>query len=294
MLQKYLRILKKLFSPHIAIIILLNIATIISLAYVFLNGLDRTVMAYVSYAISAYTLTTDVINFFPILKKIKYYKENNKYLRRYFSDKGIQIILSLYLSLFLNFVYAVFNLVLSHIDSSIWFLSVGIYYLTLGMMRLYLLTQSKNANKLLNDKKIFELKAYRFTGIAMFIINIAMSGMAIQMIWNNDGTNHSEIMTIAMAAFTFTFFSIAVVNLQKFRKTDQPIYSATKMLNFACALMSIFTLQTSMISAFGDSAESGQSMNIATGSTVFILVFGLAIYMIRRANNMIKEVKNEQ
>lgn len=151
----------------------------------------------------------------------------------------------------------------------------------------------KSSKKPRKARMEYELKIYRAVGVIMFVVNIAMSVMAVQMIWQNSGTVHSEIMTITIATFTFYYLTTAIINLQKYRKTEQPIYSAAKMLNFACALMSIFTLQSSMISVFGNDDIFRKNMNIATGCAVFILVFGLAIYMIRRANQLLNKIKDD-
>lgn len=200
---------------------------------------------------------------------------------------------SILISAFINTAYAVFSFFVGWRNNSSWFVSVGAYYLLLCLIRFFILKEAGTANKKLSDKRRrFELKIYRAVGVIMFFVNIAMSVMAVQMIWQNRGTVHSEIMTIAMAAFTFYFLTVAIINLHKYRKTEQSIYSAAKMLNFACALMSMFTLQTTMISVFGGDRDFRRNMNAATGCAVFILVFGLAIYMIRRENKMLKEVNN--
>lgn len=200
---------------------------------------------------------------------------------------------SILISAFINTTYALFNFFVGWRNDSPWFMSVGGYYLLLCFIRFFLLKGTKSAKKKSTYKRIiYELKVYRSIGAIMFVVNIAMSVMAVQMIWQGGGTVHSDIMTIAMATFTFYYLTIAIINLQKYRKTTQPINSASKMLNFACALMSIFTLQSAMISAFGNDEAFRQHMNTATGCAVFILVFGLAIYMIRRGNKLLKEIKN--
>ncbi|MBQ8767390.1 MAG: cation transporter [Clostridia bacterium] len=201
---------------------------------------------------------------------------------------------SILISAFINTAYAIFNFFVGWINDSPWFLSVGGYYLLLCLIRFFILKKVEKASKKAPDQRIqYELKIYRAVGVIMFLVNIAMSVMAVQMIWQNSGSVHSEIMTIAIATFTFYYLTTAIINLQKYRKTEQPIHSAAKMLNFACALMSIFTLQSSMISVFGNDEVFRKQMNIATGCAVFILVFGLAIYMIRRANKLLKINKDD-
>lgn len=202
---------------------------------------------------------------------------------------------SLLISAFINTAYAIFNFFLGWLNSSPWFISVGSYYLLLCLIRFFILKMSEKSSRKPDGIRMeYELKIYRAVGVVMFIVNIAMSVMAVQMIWQNSGSAHSEIMTITIATFTFYYLTTAIINLQKYRKTEQPIHSAAKMLNFACALMSIFTLQSSMISVFGNDEVFRKNMNIATGCGVFILVFGLAIYMIRRANKLLNKIKDDK
>lgn len=290
-MEKFLAILKKIFSPHIAVLLILNIASVVLMCYVFTQGLDASLLAYVTYVISAYTLTADVINFIPIIKKIKKFKEDNKYLQKYFSDSDLRAKISLYISLFINIAYAIFNFCIGYLNKSYWFGAIGVYYFVLSAIRFLLLRNaSKATQKLSKERKEYELKVYRGVGVLMFLVNIAMSGMAIQTIWQNKNTANSEIMTIATAAFTFYTMTMAVINLQKYRKTEQPILSAAKMLNFACALMAMFTMQSAMMASFGGDDGFRMIMNTITGSVVLLLVFGLAIYMIRRGNKLLKEI----
>ncbi len=294
-MKKLSGVLKRIFSPHIALLVILNLLSIFLLYYVFVGESEQSAVAYLSYVLSAYTLAADIINSVPLAKKFKQFKENNKYVRKYLESKSLQFDISIYFSIIINVGYAVVNLITSHFESSPWLFSVAVYYLTLSLLRLFILVEFHKIGKpQKKNVRILELKVYRTTGFVMFFVSVVMSGMTIQMVRDNAGKEHSDIMTIAMASFTFTFFAIAIANLQKHRKTQEPIVSASKMLNFACALMSVFTLQTSMISAFGEDADFRLAMNIATGSAVFVLVIGLAIYMILRANKMIKEVNNER
>lgn len=85
-----------------------------------------------------------------------------------------------------------------------------------------------------------------------------------------------------------TFFMV------KYRKLERPILSAAKMISFACALTSILTLQTAMLTEFGgEQADFIQLKNSLTGFAVCTIVFVLAIHMIRKSNKEIKRMENE-
>ena len=71
----------------------------------------------------------------------------------------------------------------------------------------------------------------------------------------------------------------------QFRHTKSPVISAVKTINLAAALVSMLTLETAMLAAFGqnDSTRFREIMNGATGGTVCTLILLLAIRMLYRA-----------
>lgn len=294
-MKKIFLSVKKFFSPPVLILLFFNIISAVLLCFVFTHGQDSSVTAYFSYAISAYTLTADVINFIPLINRFKQFKERNKYLKRYFSDENLRSSLSLYVSLLINIAYSSFNIFAGWVNKSNWFGAIGIYYLILSLIKFTLVGNSSKANqKPTVERRLYELRVYRFIGILMFLLNIAMSVIAIQTIWQNKSIEHSEIMTIATATFTFFTMTISVINLQKNRKLKNPITAASKMLNFAYALMAMFTMQATMITSFDNGDDSFRRiMNTVTGTTVLVLVFGMAVYMIRRSNKLLKIIKED-
>ncbi len=294
-MKNVLLTVKKLFSPHFLILLFLNIVSVILLCFVFTSEYANAITSYISYVVSAYTLTADIINLVPVINKVKQFKERNKYLNKYFSDKNLRAAVSLYVSLIINIAYASFNIFVGLVNKSYWFGAIGGYYLILGLIKFMLVGNSKKASRKSEvERKTYELRVYRLIGILMFSVNIAMSVIAAQMILQNKSIEHSQTMTIATATFTFFTMTTAIINLQKNRKLENPITAATKMLNFAYALMSMFTLQATMITSFDNGDDRFRKiMNTATGTTVLILVFGMAVYMIRRGNKLLKTVKED-
>ena len=89
-------------------------------------------------------------------------------------------------------------------------------------------------------------------------------------------------MTIAMAAYTFTTFTMAIINMVKYRKYHSPILSAVEEISFASALVSMLSLETAMLAAFGDTTDSEFSriMTASTGACVCSIILIMAICMI--------------
>ncbi len=68
----------------------------------------------------------------------------------------------------------------------------------------------------------------------------------------------------------------------QFRHTKSPVISAAKTVNLAAALVSMLTLETAMLTAFGenDSGRFREMMSGATGGVVCTFILLLAIRML--------------
>ena len=128
----------------------------------------------------------------------------------------------------------------------------------------------------------------------MFALNIAMGGMTVQMIWQNRSYEYKGYIIYISALYAFYCLITAVVNVVKFAKIHNTILSATKTIALAGALMSMFALQTAMFSAFGGGEELQRLMNTITGGAVCLIVRGMAVFMIVRANIRLKKLENER
>ena len=119
-----------------------------------------------------------------------------------------------------------------------------------------------------------------------------MTGVIFQMIWQNKGYQYPWMIVYVAAIYTFYSVITAIINLVKYHRMDNPVLSAAKMLGFAGTLMSILTLQTVMLAEFGNGNDDfRQIMLTATGGSVSVIVFGMAIFMIVRANKALAKLQ---
>lgn len=122
----------------------------------------------------------------------------------------------------------------------------------------------------------------------MFALNVAITAMTIQMIWRNRGYEYKGYIIYISAIYAFYSFINAIVNVVKFAKISNPILSSAKIISLAGALMSMFTLQTAMFSAFGGGEEYQRMMNTITGGVVCTAVLVMAVFMIIWSNKNLK------
>jgi len=218
---------------------------------------------------------------------------SNKYMEKLFTDEKYRTEFFMHFSFGFSMIYAILKFSAGVFYHSLWIGAVAVYYIIVSLMRFGLIKQYRNNLKRENDReqRILALKSYRFCGVLMFVLNMAVSGLVVQLIWKGETYQYPGFLIYAFAAYSFYCIGMAVRNMAKHRKLETPVLAAAKMLSFACALMSILATQTAMLTQFGDGNTAfARIMNAATGSVVCLLIFGLALWMVRRANKEMRKM----
>ena len=284
---------KSLMFPNIGIMILMiPIATVLLVGSMVFIGTSSPI-AIASYVIAAYTLTVWCFRIPYLINFIKTFKNENKYARRWQDDTRLRVNVSLYGSLWWNALYGIFQLWLGFYHRTFWFCSLGAYYICLAVMRFFLVRHT--AKYAPGEKMIAELKKYRACGIVFLVMNLALALIIFFMIYFNRTFEHHMITAIAMAAYTFTSLTMAIINVIKFKKYNSPVFSASKAISLAAALVSMLTLESTMLTTFGDGSmtDTAQKWMLgATGGAISILIVATAIYMIVVGTRKLKTIKN--
>ena len=285
---------KALLFPHIAIMILLvPVSTVLLVGSMVFVGTE-SVIAIISYVLAAYTLTVWCFKIPYLIKYFKTFKDENKYARRWQDDTRLRVNVSLYGSLAWNALYGLFQLWLGFYHHTFWFYSLGAYYICLGVMRFFLLLHTRKYAP--GEKMQTELVKYRACGCVFLLMNLALALIIFFMVYWNRTFEHHMITAIAMAAYTFTAFTVAIVNVVKYRKYNSPVFSASKAISLAAALVSMLTLESTMLTTFGDgtmTVVAQKWMLGATGGAISVLIVATAIYMIVVGTKKLKELKTE-
>ena len=282
---------RALLFPHIAImILLLPTATVMLVGSMVFVGTESTV-AIISYIIAAYTLTVWCFRVPRLVKFFKNFRNENKYARRWREDARLRVKLSLYASLSWNTLYGIFQLWLGFYHHTFWFCSLGAYYIFLAVMRFFLAHHTARYSP--RERMRSELKRYRACGIVLLFMNLALALIVFFMVYWNRTFDHHMITAIAMAAYTFTALATAIVNVVKYRKYQSPVYSASKAISLAAACVSMLTLESTMLTTFGDGEINARLMLGLTGGAVVALIVTMAVYMIIRANKQLEKMKEK-
>jgi hypothetical protein len=187
----------------------------------------------------------------------------------------------------MNIAYAIFQIGLGLIHSSLWYYSLGGYYILLSLSRFFLVRHDRKEESL---RFMDRQSVCRLIGVLLLITTLALSGVILHMIRLDVVIVHHEITTIAMAAYTFMALTLAITNIVKGRGSRSLVFMVSKAISLVCALVSIITLENAMISAFGadDGGEFSRIMVAITCAAVCAIVAAIAVYIIVLANKRLQ------
>lgn len=291
--MEWKKLIKLLYPPVWIIALLVTICTV-ALVYTFIGGYEAHPVAYFTYVLSFYTLTTVVMWCIKVIPKhYRTAKEkvySNPVGERFMTDMKFRTHVSLYGSLGINLLYVTLNVVLGFLYHTSWFFVLAFYYTILAVMRFMLLRFVNRVGIGINRFK--ELRRSRLCGYILLTVNLALSGAVLMILYQNKGYEYHGILIYVMAAYTFYITTVAIVNLVKYRKLGSPVMSMTKIINMAAALVSMLSLETAMFSEFGKdmSTENKQIFIMLTGAGVSIIIVAMSVYSIIKNSKEIKQI----
>lgn len=294
-MERFKRILYRLLFPGIAVVCISVPIAAVLLFYTFSQGKEYSPVAYVSYVISAYSLT--IVCAFIIRFPKQGFKEalhRNRHVHRYLTDVSFKTHVSLYISFGINLLFAAIKLFYGLSYRSVWFGTLAVYYMMLAVMRFLLL---RHVNRIGIGKDLaLELRQYRLCGVILLLMNISLLGVVALVVVDNEGFYYGGYLIYVVALYAFYNIISAVWDIIKYRRFQSPVMSASKVIKLAAALVSILSLETAMLTEFGE--ESGEQfrriMTGLTGCGVCLIVLVAAIVMIRQSSNRIRNLKNDR
>lgn len=280
-----------LLYPHIAVIICLLPFSVVCLVLSLIFLGTESIVAIISYMLAFYVLLVVCFRVPRIIKFFKTFKQENKYMKKWFSDVHLRMNISLYGSLIWNVTFAIFQLCLGFYHKSFWFYSMFAYYILLGVMRFFLLKHTRKYKA--NEATAIEINKSILCGWLLIAMNISLSVIVFFMVYWNRTFHHNVITSIALAAYTFVTFTFAIINLVQYRKYKSPIYSSAKIISLIAGAVSVLTLETTMLTTFGSTENPlfNQIMLLLTGIAVIGFAILMAIIMIVKGNKRLKELK---
>lgn len=293
-MERLKKLLQKLLFPGLAVVLISVPIAAALLAYTFLYENEYSPIAYVSYVVSAYSLTIVCAYIIKTPKPdVKGALHRNQHIHRYLTDLSFKTHVSLYLSLGINLLFVAMKLFYGVRYRSVWYGTLGVYYIMLAVMRFLLLRHANRSG--IGKDPVSEWKHYRWCGIMLLLMNIALLGVVVLVVLDNEGFSYEGYLIYVVAMYDFYNITIAVRDIFKFRNHKSAVISATRSIKLTAALVSMLSLETAMLAQFGegDNPQGWQIMTGLTGGSVCLIVFIMAVYMIVRSEKQIRNSKSE-
>lgn len=282
--------LKKLLYPGLPCVILLVALSSVLLFFTFTGGLEDTPFAYVSYVLSAYALTIAVAEAIIAGRTIRRKLYDTPITNLYLTDAFFRVRVGLQLSLLVSLFYAGFRLINAVIGASFWEGALAFYYILLCGVRVNLIRQVPVSGGAADYGK--ELRTYRTTGMLLMMLDIALGGIAVQIVRKGHSYDYGGYLIFAVGFYAFYCLILSSVNTVKYRKFKSPVLSAAKAVNLTTALVSIFSLETAMVNRFGEDMQSRDFMTAATALVVCMLVLAIAVFMVVQSGRKLRKLQS--
>ena len=282
-----------LFPPMWIVILLLPLATC-ALTYSMLMLPETDVRRIGSYVLAAYTLTLWCVRIPAIWRFGKRVRRENRYYRRWSEDVRLRTQITLLGNVLWNSGYAALQLGLGIVHHAAWFYALAGYYGCLALMRFFLVRHTLSHAPGENLRR--EWIHYRTCGWVFLVLNLALSAMIFYMLAENRMVEHHEITTIAMAAYTFTTLTMAIVQMVRYRKLGSPVLSAAKAISLTAVSVSMLTLEATMLVTFSGEGMTRRMIGLfmsLSGGAVSVGIVTMAVYMIVKANRNRRRIEEE-
>lgn len=292
-MDRFKKILHKLLFPGLAAVLISVPIAAAFLCYTFLSKDESSPIAYVSYALSAYSLTIVCAQIAKLPRdRFRAALHRNPHIHRYLTDIPFRTHVSLYLSLGINLLFAAMKLYYGVRYRSIWFGTLAVYYIFLAVMRFLLLRHLSRTG--IGKDFASELRQYRLCGVILLLMNTALLGVVILVVVEKEGFSYKGYLIYVVAMYAFYSVISAARDVVKYRKYSSPVLSASKAIKLAAALVSMLSLETAMLAQFG--AQSSEQFRLImtglTGCAICLLVLATAIVMLCRSGQQLQALKN--
>lgn len=176
--------------------------------------------------------------------------------------------ISTYGSLTTNAAFALFNIALGAWQASVWFVTIGCYYLALAAMRaLVALAWLGRRRTTGTQQACRELRVMRATGGIMTAMTIVLAGITLLTIVRGPGAAWNQIVVITQATYTFVMMGVAIRGYAKGVR-EGALGRTLASINGVSALVSLLSLQTIMVDTFGGGAGFRLIVSAGLGAAV--------------------------
>ncbi len=188
-------------------------------------------------------------------------------LERWKTEYDFRTFVTASLSLGVTLIFAFYNGFLGVYKASLWHGAICVYYILLVLLRGLIISAAKKISRRGQQEQARE-RVYLAGAILLLILNLSLVVPLSIMVVMEKPVNLTLVPAIAMAVYTTYKVVIASVNLRKMNAASDVLSRLLRTISFIDALVSILTLQNTLIMVFsaGRSTEMLVLTAISSGA----------------------------
>lgn len=169
--------------------------------------------------------------------------------------------------------FALYNGYLGIAHASVWHGAICVYYILLVLLRGMIIISARKT------RGTGRSKAYRRAAVWLLILNVSLVLPLALMVTQQKPVKLTLIPAIAMAAYTTYKVTMASINLKKRKRSSDCLVRLLRTINFIDALVSILTLQNTLIMV-NAGGEGMITLTSLTSGAVWIVILVLSVLAI--------------
>ncbi len=289
--SRFWRFLEKLHNPPnwIAAIVIASTLfvcpfVVFTVSFGFWNRMHAAIACIFCALLVVYTAVVIVNSILKVRRKVLNVAGRYEFTRNLRENYEFRTLFFAVCSCLCNVAYTVFLIVMAFRYHSVWYGTIGIYYILLICARAGMLLQNRKMEKRYryNYYKLQTEKVgtYRYCGIMLLVLALSLVFSVTELIVDSSGFRHAVWLIYVFAPVAAYKAIIAVVHFFHATKYDDLVVRSVRYINLAVTLMSALCLQTAILAASRWSAFWITLLNGATGGAVCLITLALGVYMV--------------
>ena len=200
-----------------------------------------------------------------------------QFFDRWKTDYDFKTVAAALGSLFVTALFALYNGFLGVYHASLWHGSICVYYLVLVGLRTMIIAARKNADRRTEPERA-QMKVYVASAALLLFLNLCLAVPVYLMVVRQKPVDMTLIPAIAMAAYTTYKVVMSSVNLKRRKRSSDRLVRLLRTISFIEGLVSILTLQNTliMVNMKGDGSEM-LTLTAITSAAIMLAALVLAV-----------------
>lgn len=209
------------------------------------------------------------------------------FLEMWKNDYGFKTMAGSGISFGVTILFALYNGFLGIRLLSVWHGSICVFYLLIAIRGMILLTEKKNRTRNEQERVHHRHKTSIISSVMLLVLNLTLIFPISLMVTFEKPVNMGLVPAIAMAAYTTYKLTMASIHIRKQKRSRHGniLIAKLRTIDFIDALVSILTLQNTLIMVTQTESISDMLILSAVSSAViYIVICLMTIRLLREAS----------